>query len=299
MLYSRQRFATRLRTAWGAVWRIVLFYLVFGILGALIFVPLGSKLEAASSISPVRGQFLADALGAVVMLAATWAMVRFIDRRPFQTVGFERGHIARDAAAGMTLGTAWLAASVGVVWAAGWATLQSSAGVAGPMLLLSGLSVLLNVLTQQLLLCGYILQVLRRRFGFRVALVVSAALFMAYHAAAYDGALLPAANVFVAGALFCLAYGATGNLWLPTALHFTWNFLLGPVLGLTVSGSDALTAGWRVFILDGPELFTGGAFGLEGGLFVTVTTTLSIVTVAAVARGAHFRTRGSAYSLAG
>jgi hypothetical protein len=65
-------------------------------------------------------------------------------------------------------------------------------------------------------------------------------------------------------------------LWksgLPIAIHFTWNFLLGPFLGSAVSGQD-LANRWGLITLQGPALFTGGAFGLEGSLVVTIVTIL-------------------------
>ncbi len=109
---------------------------------------------------------------------------------------------------------------------------------------------------------------------------MSAALFAGIHAGAFQGAWLPAVNVFSAGVLFCLAYGVSGNLWFPVSIHFAWNLLLGPVLGLTVSGTGELGLGWSVFSVDGPELFTGGAFGVEGGLVVTLTTAILITVLA-------------------
>ena len=69
---------------------------------------------------------------------------------------------------------------------------------------------------------------------------------------------------------------APGNLWLPVAAHFTWNLVLGPVLGLTVSGSSQLGLGWRMLSVEGPPLITGGDFGPEGGLMVTLTTALLV-----------------------
>lgn len=59
--------------------------------------------------------------------------------------------------------------------------------------------------------------------------------------------------------------------WLPIAIHFAWNFLLGPGLGLTVSRQD-LGSSWQAFAVNGPAAFTGGTFGLEGGLVVAATT---------------------------
>ena len=106
-----------------------------------------------------------------------------------------------------------------------------------------------------------------------MAILSSAVLFSAFHAGAFQGAwLLPALNLFIAGVVFGTAYCLSGNLWLPIAIHFTWNLLLGPVLGLTVSGQDDLNGGWQVFAVHGPQLFTGGPFGIEGGLVVTLTS---------------------------
>jgi hypothetical protein len=130
---------------------------------------------------------------------------------------------------------------------------------------------------------------IRRQAGLSVAVGLSALLFSVYHFGAFKGTWLPAVNVFLAGTLFCLAFGLTGGLWLPISIHFAWNFLLGPALGLTVSGSSGLGSGWRLLEVAGPELWTGGGFGLEGGLVVTLTTAagalaLTLALVRALAR---------------
>ena len=49
-----------------------------------------------------------------------------------------------------------------------------------------------------------------------------------------------------------LAYTTMGNLWLPIALDFGWNYLQGPILGLTVSG-QSLDSGWQLVKLQGPS----------------------------------------------
>jgi len=269
--------ATRPRLALQILWRVALFVLAFALISALFFVPLASVLSGWADAFPVRAQLYADTAGAVAMLAATWVMTRFVDRRPFWTIGLAFRNAPRDMAAGLAVGIGWLAVSVGGAWAAGWASFEVPVAFSGSLLLVAATSVFFNVLTQQLLLCGYIFQTIRSRANFLVALLVSAALFSAYHAGVFQGAWLPAVNVFTAAVLFCLAYGITGNLWFPVAIHFAWNLLLGPVLGLTVSGTAQMGLGWRMFVVEGPAHFTGGAFGLEGGLVVTLTTTLFIV----------------------
>jgi hypothetical protein len=67
------------------------------------------------------------------------------------------------------------------------------------------------------------------------------------------------------GLLFGLPYILTGRLGVSIGLHITWNFFQGNVFGLPVSGGGSpLTM--LVTIEQGPDLWTGGTFGPEGGL---------------------------------
>jgi hypothetical protein len=294
-----------LRAIWAILWRAGAFLIVWGLLLAPLVVPLSSTLAEWEQAAPLKARLYADAVGAATILAATWLMTRFVDRRPFLDRPFfarvlSPRRLRREAPAGLAFGAGWLAVSVGVAWSQGWIAPQATAQVAVAVLLGAALATFLNVLTQQLLLCGYIFDVIRRQAGlcaagsaevgrrtagagaagFGVAVGVSALLFSAYHLGAFKGAWLPALNVFLAGALFCLAFGLAGSLWLPIAIHFAWNFLLGPALGLTVSGSGRLGYGWSLLAVEGPDLWTGGKFGLEGGLVVTLTTAAGISAIA-------------------
>jgi membrane protease YdiL (CAAX protease family) len=250
---------------------------VWGLLLAALFVPFRPVLERWARVAPLGAQLYADAAGLTGTLAATWILTRVVDRRPFASIGLVSRRAPREIAVGLAIGVAWLGLSVAFAWACGWAKPLPAPAMSGPLLAGAALSVLLNVLTQQLVLCGYIFHTLRSRAGRAAAIVLSAALFSSFHAGAFHGAWLPPVNVFGAGALFCLAYSVAGSLWLSTSMHFAWNYLLGPVLGLTVSGLERLGLGWHWFKIAGPPLATGGAFGLEGSLIVTATTAAGVV----------------------
>jgi membrane protease YdiL (CAAX protease family) len=273
-----------LKTTWNIVWRIIVFYLVWGFLLSVFFVPFGSGYTQLLNTYPLQAKLLGDILSAVTILSATWGMTRFIDHRSFQTIGFNFKSIIKDLLFGSLIGIIWLGVSLGILTLFGWASFLSPVGFSWSILIVAAISMLLNVLTQELLLCGFIFQTIRSRSNVVIALVISAALFAVYHVAAFHGQLLPAVNVFAAGFLFCLAYIVTDNLWFPIAIHFTWDVLLGPVLGLTESGQTGLGGGWRFATINGPHLFTGGAFGLEGGLIVTVSTICVTVAICYIQR---------------
>jgi hypothetical protein len=75
---------------------------------------------------------------------------------------------------------------------------------------------------------------------------------------------LAVANLVVAGLLFALAFLVGRGLALPIGLHAAWNWFEGSVFGFPLSGSLRD----RLLVLEdrGPALWTGGAFGPEGGL---------------------------------
>jgi membrane protease YdiL (CAAX protease family) len=261
------------KRAWRATWTIALFVALWGALEAPLLIPFVDRLRLGDAASPAR--LYVEATSCATLLIAAWLMVRFVDKRPFVSLGFDRRHCVRDAATGLAIGATTMFATVALLWLFGWAIPQSASTVSIEALFAAGVMMLVNTMTQELLVRGYIQQTLQSQFGALAAVVISAAIFALLHFAALRGAPLAAFNVFAAGVLLGTAYAVTQNLWMPIALHFGWNFVQGPLLGLTVSG-QTLDSGWTLFRLDGPPIATGGAFGPEGGLVTTVTTLAGI-----------------------
>jgi uncharacterized protein len=266
-----------LLTTWIILWRSVLFFLVWGVLLVPFIVPFNSDIVKWRQNSPLEVRLYSDTISLLTILLATWLMIKFLDHRPFITIGLAFDHILKYFLIGSTIGGIWLACSLGIAWILGWATFIQPIGFSWPVLAWTTISMFLNVIAQELLLCGFIFQTIRYCSNTVTAILVSSILFAGYHAGAFKGDWLPAVNVFAAGFLFCLAFIATKSLWLPIFIHFTWDVLVGPVLGLTESGRSDLGEGWKMIIVNGPQLFIGGKFGLEGGLIVTLTIFILII----------------------
>jgi uncharacterized protein len=266
-----------LSTVWKILWRVGLFFLIWGLLLVPFLVPFTSALIKWKQTSPLEARLYGDIVSLATILLTTWLMTRFLDHRPFHTIGLSLEHILHYLLVGFVIGTTWLGVSVCIAWGLGWALPIPPVGFTWSVLAGTAISVLLNVIVQELLLCGFIFQTIRRQSNAVIAIIVSSILFAGYHAGTFKGDWLPVINVFGAGLLFCLAYIIAGNLWFPISIHFAWNLLIGPVLGLTESGKSYLGGGWKMIMVNGPSLFTGGTFGLEGGLIVTLTVSVIIV----------------------
>ena len=132
-------------------------------------------------------------------------------------------------------------------------------------------------LHEELAFRGYIYQKLRtwNRGG---AIAITACVFAAMHG--YNAGVTPIAmiNLLLAGVLLALAYERTQHLWLPIGIHFGWNVVSGPLLGYDVSG---YVAGATVLTARaaGPPWITGGAFGIEGSVWMIAVESLGIIAV--------------------
>ncbi len=256
------------RQAWAIAWRITVFFVLWGGLIAPAVLP-QAWLHDLGQRSPAWLRLWFDGTGLLSALAACWIMVRWIDRGT--TLGFGRDNAAAGALRGLAGGVVWLGVSLGLLALFGGVNfaprgLFSISGVS-----LAAVSLLMNAALQEIIARSYLFQVMLRRSGPGWAVCVSSVIFTAMHAAAFQGAVLPMVNVFAASVLFGLVRLRTGSLWAVITLHFAWNFLVGPGLGLAVSGRD-LADGWQLLSLGGPDWLTGGAFGIEGSAVVTVVT---------------------------
>ena len=262
-----------LQHIWLILWKSLLFILLWGIFQAVFIVPLSSRLKVMEVTYPIVIKIYYDFTSAITVCLAVWIMTRFFDKRSFASSGFARKNAFRDLGLGVTVGILWLALSVGIAWSAGFASMQA-ASLSYPWLLGIGFSVFFNAFAQEVLLRSYLYQTIRSRSNPAWAIILTSVLFSVLHLGAFKGAWLPALNVFGAGVLFALAYQFTGSVWMPTGIHFAWNYFIGPVLGL--NGQDPWSTNWHFVLLRGPELWIGGTFGIEGGLIVTATIFITI-----------------------
>lgn len=264
-----------LKAIWTVTWKIAAFLVLWGVLYAPLLVPVINRVGQTGNVNSPLTHLYFEITGAITILLAAWVTTRFIDKRPFISLGFMLDHIVRDVFIGLGIGLGMMVVSVAVLWLFGWAIPQIVVAFSWFALTLTGAAMLANTVTQEVLVRGYIQQTIQSQFGPVLAVVLSAIVFALLHIGAIKGAILPTINLFAAGILLSVAYAVTNNLWLPIALHFGWNFLQGPVLGLTVSG-QSVDSGWKIFRLEGPAIFTGAEFGLEGGLIATFNTVLGI-----------------------
>jgi membrane protease YdiL (CAAX protease family) len=207
------------------------------------------------------------AVAAATLLAtvlSVWIMRRWFDGPALLDLGLRRraGWLA-DALIGLALGPLMFLAILLLLLAAGWARVSGGTADAAS-LLISLCTFVLVAFSEEIFARGWVLQVLEKGRGKRWAVIGSAAIFALLHGFNPGFGLTALVGLFVAGLLFAQAYLVTRQLWLPVALHLSWNFSEGPIFGFPVSGLPG--AGLLTVQPTGPEVITGGTFGPEAGL---------------------------------
>ena len=108
-------------------------------------------------------------------------------------------------------------------------------------------------------------------------------LFGFLHAMNPNATLVSSLNLSLIGLLLGLGFILTGELAIPIGLHIAWNFAQGYVFGFPVSG-NAVHLSLLATQQAGPTVWTGGAFGPEGGLMGLVAALLGVLLIYAWVR---------------
>ncbi len=210
----------------------------------------------------------------VVLLPLTYAFCRWLDRRPFVSLGFRLDRdVLPDLLTGAALALAQMLIILAVGWAAGWLSVQWLDGAALIRGVTTGLLALvffcLVALGEELIFRGYLQVNLSEGTPQWLAIGLSAILFGLFHVLNPHFSWLALLNIVLAGLVMGYGRAITGSLWLPLAYHLSWNWSQGPLLGLPVSG---MRSGGLLSVVDRGTVpwLTGASFGPEGGLIGTV-----------------------------
>lgn len=264
-----------LRSADGrlrAPWRLLIFGLVAVVLAVLAFGLVGlvvPSTERAEVLSPSdivgRDVILTYWATVLALLGAHAFVLHFVEHRGWDFVWLDRGAARpRWLTGGFLIGALAIGVPSLILLGLGWLDVADAPGpwhtgaVATTMMLLPA------AMTEELMIRGYPLAVLRETLGWRAAIVLTSVVFGVLHVFNPNVAVSAIVLVTVAGLFLGALVYQMRSLWAATAAHFAWNVTLAVFLHTALSGQEVPVGDYRV-IDAGPDWATGGAWGPEGG----------------------------------
>ena len=183
------------------------------------------------------------------------------------------GHARRDLGAGLAVGFILFAIVAGIAALLGVYSIVGRGDTSELVLALVTTAIVPGIV-EELLFRGILFRWIEQFGGTWAALLITSVLFGAGHIFNPNATAFSSfAIACEAGLLFGGAYMLTRSLWLPMGLHAAWNFTQGEIFDVPVSGVDQ--HGLVQARLSGPELLTGGAFGLEASVIALAVATLA------------------------
>ncbi len=273
VFYNRQR---RIRAPWLIV--------SYAALSAALSVVVLSAFHKAGDMlgwggaAPLVAELplLAGAILAAILL------LRIVHKQPARILGFAfHNRIGIEIVQGAALGAAMVALFFVLEWAAGWADIRwaaTPADIAGLLALYNLTFLAISAAFEEALMRGYAFQILVQSIGKAAAVCLTSCAFGLAHIANPNVGFLGILNAVLAGVWLSIAYLKTRSLWLPTALHLSWNTTAGVIFGYPVSGEPFPS----VFKLtrSGKDWITGGDYGLEGGALCLAVLALGLIIIA-------------------
>lgn len=252
---------------WSRVQRFLRFPLVRMVLAIFICALAGGlTLAYAGKVAHSWGQVMwPELLAAAAVVLAYRLYVRAFERRPATELGGR--HAVRELGAGLLTGAMLVTAVVALLMAAGGYRIAGNNGlsvaVVTPLAMMTFVGVLEEVLSR-----GIVFRIVEQSLGSWAALAISSLLFGLAHLPGASAGVLAIVITVVAGVLFGAAYLLTRRLWLAIGIHIAWNYTLGSIYSIAVSGREA--KGLLQGAVAGPDWLTGGAYGLEGSVFTLI-----------------------------
>ncbi|MBV9084589.1 MAG: CPBP family intramembrane metalloprotease [Acidobacteriaceae bacterium] len=218
------------------------------------------------------GPFVAGTIGLFAAgCVANLLTMRIFDRRPLTDIGLGGGQGARrNLLLGVVFGagTAALLLSAPLLAGSGHLVPRAGSNVSWYTLLFYLAAAMFAAAGEEMIFRGYAFQLLVEKIGPFATVLPAGVLFGLAHSMNPYASQLGVVNTILWGILLGFAFLRSHDLWLPIGLHYGWNAVL-PLFGVNLSGLTIDVTRYS-YAWDLAPIWSGGAYGPEGGLLTTI-----------------------------
>jgi membrane protease YdiL (CAAX protease family) len=269
---------TARRPLWLTILQFPLTRLI--VLGAVIFAMMMMSNTNLGTYADDPLMAIGNTIGLGVLaliLYSAWG--RFIERR--EVTELSTPGMGREWATGALIGAALYVACAGVLILLG---LYRIDGLNPWTYLVPAIAMALSSgIFEELFFRGVVFRSVEDLMGTWIALIVSSLLFGFLHLLNPGGTLEGAIYISIeAGLLLAAAYLVTRRLWMSIGFHMAWNYTQSAIFSGTVSGGVS-EPGLIRSTIEGPDLLTGGSFGLESSILALILCTATGVVLLGIA----------------
>ncbi|WP_410982534.1 CPBP family intramembrane glutamic endopeptidase [Bacillus cereus] len=215
--------------------------------------------------------------GGAIVIVFLW--IRFVEKRPFSSMGFWKEQFLRKYLRGALVGFIFISIPVLLLVITGFVQLQIQHITTTVILGILGslVAFLVQGATEEIVVRGWLFPVISVRSRIWVGVVVTSFLFGFLHLLNPGITILSISNIILVGVFAAFYVLKENSLWGICAWHSIWNWAQYNVYGFAVSGMTIYSTPLFKSTTRGPETLHGGAFGIEGSVITTFLLTVASV----------------------
>ncbi len=259
----------RVGRTWTPIFGLILiFFMAFLLMLPFIFI--GIVLRGPEFQAMIQGSLFVNLFLFVFVLFATCGYCRLVEKRSMRSMGFFKEELFKNYGLGLAIGIVFLILILVANLLVGSSTIRLNPNILWIPILVGAFGFGVQGLTEEVLCRGFLMNSFASKKGAAFGIVANSLLFSALHLLNPGITVLSVVNLFLAGIFFSLLFYLYDNIWLAGAAHSAWNFILGMVFGVKVSGMELPSSIFITEFTEGKEIFNGSLFGFEGGMIATV-----------------------------
>lgn len=199
------------------------------------------------------------------------------ERRRLFTLGFVRKGAVKEALYGLLAGFVMSSVVYGIMLLSGQVSFGGfNYNVSYVTLIAFFFGCIVQGFSEEVLFRGYYMVSGATTGNVITAVFTSSVLFSVLHVANEGITALAIVNILLFGLFNALYFIRRGSIWSVAMFHAIWNFSQGNIFGCNVSGINFGSSLFTSIDNGGNNLFSGGAFGPEGGLAVTIVLVIGL-----------------------
>lgn len=234
--------------------KVTIFFMGWAVLAGLIDIP---------SRNSAVWRFFSELIPLLVMIMFT---ILFLSVEKGNVTLPIKRNMGKGTAVGFFVGLVWIGASAAILLAGNQLTIVGKNKV--DWLWLWIVSAFINVVMQELLVRGYLYQLVRAKYNLPLAVIFTAVLFTVMHGGALEAGIIPTINVITMYLFTTALYESQETLFAPIMAHAVWNITGAIVLGV-VGLADDYPSLYTVAASEN-TLLSGGNYKIEASMVVTI-----------------------------
>lgn len=218
----------------------------------------------------ITDKLIASLISFISSLVFILLYVKFFEKNSLKTLGFKNSSIFKSISIGFFLAISAVFIIISTMVTLTDVKISVSDENNYKVLFLAIILFTIQGFTEEIVFRGYLMNRIAASKGKWMGVFINSLFFTIFHITNQSSSYLSSLNIYVIGVVLSLIFWYTDNIIIDGIFHGTWNFIIGLVLGINLSGINMPYSIFKTSLNSNNSVITGGNFGIEASIITTI-----------------------------